>query len=339
MHRRLFATFVVAITYWCGEVSAALIVDLPQPITRRVTVQLIQTALDNSTSPATVFGDATQRATIESSIDRIWSQAGIDVDILPPINRYNNTFAYQGTAGAGTRPQADLGTILTNANRLGGILNSDTRVLNLFLVNVVPGFGPLTEWQVAGLANVGQAGSTGHIGITGFVGDNLLSSPENLDIVAGVMAHEIGHNLGLSHTANGIANLMSGSSGTSQQLTSAQISTVLASNYSRTFTTPITGDYNANGSVDASDYILWRNTANRTGSGSAADGNGSGSVDAVDYSIWRAHFNNVRGVGGAGAGLNATDFNALTATPEPSALVLILSILPWMMRRGPRRAG
>ena len=61
---------------WTGTAAAAIIVDPPQPLTRRVTVQLIQTALDNGSSPATAFGNSTQRADIEASIDSIWAQAG-----------------------------------------------------------------------------------------------------------------------------------------------------------------------------------------------------------------------------------------------------------------------
>ena len=74
------------------------------PITHRVTVQLIQTALDNGASSATVFGTATQRASIEAGIDKIWAQAGIDVLFLPDVVRYNDTFAYQGNSGSGTAP-------------------------------------------------------------------------------------------------------------------------------------------------------------------------------------------------------------------------------------------
>ena len=140
---------------------------------------------------------------------------------LPTINRYNNTFAFQGTAGSGTRPQNDLGTILTNARNQGGILNPSSTVIDMFFVNVTPGFTPLSENTTAGLANIARNG------ITVFVGDNLLTFQNGLDIVASVVAHEIGHNFGLNHTADGSANLMAGSNGQSQQLTIDQISTVL----------------------------------------------------------------------------------------------------------------
>src|SRR5688572_3777949 len=99
------------VAVWIGTAGAEIIVNPPQPLTRRVTVQLIQTALDNGSSSATVFGNSSQRADIEASIDSIWAQAGIDIAILPTINRYNDTFAYQGNAGGGTRPGGDLSTI------------------------------------------------------------------------------------------------------------------------------------------------------------------------------------------------------------------------------------
>src|SRR5262249_29892284 len=160
---------------------------------------------DDGSSPATVFGNASQAASIEAGIDKIWAQAGIDINFLPAINRYNSTFAYQGIAGSGKRPSSDLGTILTNARNQGGVLNPSSTVIDMFFVNVTPGFTPLSENTTAGLANIARNG------IAVFVGDNLLTFQNGLDIVAAVVAHEIGHNLGLSHTADGRANLMAGS--------------------------------------------------------------------------------------------------------------------------------
>src|SRR5262245_52809430 len=82
MYRRMLAWAALALPLLVpGTLSATLIVDPPQQITKQVTVQLVQTALDNGTSPATVFGNATQRADIEAGIDAIWAQAGIDIKI------------------------------------------------------------------------------------------------------------------------------------------------------------------------------------------------------------------------------------------------------------------
>ena len=77
------------------------------------------------------------------------------------------------------------------------------------------------------------------------------------------------------------------------------------------------GDYNRNGTVDAADYVLWRNTlGNVVAAFSGADGNGSGTIDPGDYSLWRGNFGQSAGPG-AGAGANA-------AVPEPTSLALLL---------------
>ena len=303
---------------WPSVVTATITVNPAQPIMRQVLVQIIQTALDDGSSPATVFGNATQTTSVEAGIDKIWAQSGIDINFLPTINHYNNTFAYQGTAGSGTRSQNDLGTILANARNQGSILNPSSTVIDMFFVNVTPGFTPLSENTTAGLANIARNG------IAVFVGDSLLTFQNGLDIVAGVVAHEIGHNLGLNHTADGSANLMAGSNSQSQQLTTDQISTVLsATSFPQPFSPQLTADYNHNGIVDAADYTVWRNTLGTTAN-LAADGNGSGAIDSGDYTIWKSNFGRT-GSGGAGSG---------AAVPEPVTIASCIWIAVVLLHAG-----
>ena len=74
------------------------------------------------------------------------------------------------------------------------------------------------------------------------------------------------------------------------------------------------GDYNRNGTVDAADYIVWRNTLGTSRPNySGADGNGNGVVDQDDHTVWRAHFGQTFP---AGAG------SLFTAVPEPATVVL-----------------
>jgi serralysin len=75
------------------------------------------------------------------------------------------------------------------------------------------------------------------------------------------------------------------------------------------------GDFNADGIVDAADYVVWRKTSNQTGAGLAADADFSQSVDASDYQIWRTHF---------GETLANNSGFTLAGVPEPSALALAL---------------
>ena len=52
----------------------------------------------------------------------------------------------------------------------------------------------------------------------------------------------------------------------------------------------IAGDYNGNGSVDAADYVVWRNQSGQFGTDLAADGNGDNNVTITDWGIWRRNF-------------------------------------------------
>jgi hypothetical protein len=313
LYKSALALFAVA---GLAEAAAALTVNPAEPITKQVTVQIIQTALDNGTSPATVFGNAVQTAAIEADIDIVWAQAGIDINFLPTINRYNSTFAYQGNAGSGVRPQGDLDKIVANA-RTAGVLNSDPLVINMFLLNVVPLFAPLQETQAAGLSYISANG------VTGFVGDSALAFGA-YELISEVFAHEIGHNLGLSHVSDS-TNLMYPTP--SSKLDASQIATARASSFARTFTAPtIVGDYNKNGIVDAADYVLWRNTMNQIGTGLAADGNSNGQIDAGDFAVWRSHLGNRSG---SGAGISLVD----RTVPEPSTTAYIIGLLFLCVRR------
>lgn len=79
----------------------------------------------------------------------------------------------------------------------------------------------------------------------------------------------------------------------------------------------IPGDYNRDGRVDTSDYVLWRNTmGQKVPLYTAADGNGNATIDTADFSIWKANFGKSAG---AGADLSV-------AAPEPASAVLLAII-------------
>jgi hypothetical protein len=82
--------------------------------------------------------------------------------------------------------------------------------------------------------------------------------------------------------------------------------------------TSLLGDYNANGIVDAGDYIVWRKTFGQTGNGLAADGDGSGTIDPGDLNVWRSHF----GQSGAGAGVSSG-----AAVPEANTITLMIAMV------------
>ncbi len=77
------------------------------------------------------------------------------------------------------------------------------------------------------------------------------------------------------------------------------------------------GDYNADGSVDAADYTVWRDTMGATGPGLAADGDGNNVVDGGDYTWWKNRY-----AAGATPGIGVSAAGA--TVPEASSMALLL---------------
>lgn len=195
--------------------KAAVIVNEPQTTTNRVFINVIQ--FSSSTGQrAQDFGSPTQEKYIKDQTNLILNQAGIDIEFSPTITVIDD-FAYDGFPedySNTTRPQNDLGIIRSGLEITPNF--TDTEVINLYLVEIVPGFTAVSDNTSNGLAYVDRNGIAMHIG------SNLVGFSNGRDVIASVLSHEIGHNLGLSHTANGIDNLMS-PGGNTDQLTQSQI--------------------------------------------------------------------------------------------------------------------
>jgi hypothetical protein len=80
------------------------------------------------------------------------------------------------------------------------------------------------------------------------------------------------------------------------------------------------GDYNKDGLVDASDYVVWRKALNTNLLPySGADGNGNGVADQADYGFWRAGFGETLLPPGASSGESIATAVAEPITPIPGA--------------------
>lgn len=89
----------------------------------------------------------------------------------------------------------------------------------------------------------------------------------------------------------------------------------------------VDGDYNGDGSVDAADYTVWRDTLGST-TDLAADGDGNSVIDQADYDVWRSNYGGAPSVGAT-----------TSAAPEPCSAVLT-SLGGWLLacRRGRKRS-
>ncbi len=88
----------------------------------------------------------------------------------------------------------------------------------------------------------------------------------------------------------------------------------------------LTGDYNADGVVDAADYTVWRDSMGQVGIGLAADSNSDSTVDFIDYLAWRSHY---------GQAVPTPVASWPASAPEPAMLALLMAgTLCLSMRRG-----
>lgn len=92
--------------------------------------------------------------------------------------------------------------------------------------------------------------------------------------------------------------------------------------------TGLSGDFNGDGVVNATDYVVWRDSHGQSGIGLAADGSGNGTVDDTDLAIWRSNF----GAGATGSAL-------ASSVPEPFGPALsAMALLRVFTLRVPRCA-
>lgn len=208
MLRWLFA--LSCLLAYPGIASAELIVNSGAPIDLRLTVQPIIVSNSDNTNMATFMGTAAQEAAIKLNVDRIWGQAGINVHWLTP-NHWNSTFANIGTVPLpGTRPASEYEQILSQGQAAG--VSAPTNILSMYFIDVVPGFpvagapDPQSRYGGEGLATVSGPGSTIRFGDL-LPGAIFMGDPLGEQFAAKLLAHEIGHNLGLLHL-NEAANLM-----------------------------------------------------------------------------------------------------------------------------------
>lgn len=189
-------------------------------ITYQVTVQLIQVADENGNA-ATVFGDRT--SDIETLVNDIYSQAGIEIDFLDPVDYTLDSML----APSVTSP----GILKSFASGTPGLI--DDSVINMFMVdeNMIPDVDIV---EANGVVVAKGAASIGGNSIMQYVNSNYLKDDSDggrMDIIAKVVAHELAHSLGLDQLDNGSAdNLMKGG-GLGTALSDGQIATLRSSSY------------------------------------------------------------------------------------------------------------
>ncbi len=166
----------------------------------------------------------------------------------------------------------------------------------------------LGQFSTSGYAE-GDAINFTSSGLADFLNLLAASDVDGLGGVATLLVERVTENTGQSRFATKEATY----------LTSTAVGSVAAGTYAPQLVLQIlepvlVGDYNGDGTVDAADYTVWRDSLGQSGDDLAADGDGDGTVDAADYDLWKTHYGETSASGD------------LATVPEPTALTLAIAL-------------
>lgn len=167
-----------------------------ETVVERVVVQPILVSDNDGSNRSSFFGPPIEEAETLARIDRVFNQAGVDVQFLDAVP-FNNTFVNSGFTEE--RPASDLPAIIS-AGEAAGVVNDDPNVINIFFVQNAPGTA------ISGISPVNAAVLNGN-GVVLEVVD-LLESAGNRQRNAFATVQGIARNLGLTPTlgANNVLN-------------------------------------------------------------------------------------------------------------------------------------
>ena len=168
-----------------------------------VFVQPINVCDDNGNNCALSTGYAPATSFNELATQLIYANAGVDVQFLVPVKFSNTAFLNPGvvddtahgyTTGSPTDPAHQL------LDLPGHGQNQNRSVLNFFVVNTLPHTSSNLQDTPGALFGLGLLNANGTIVTTGATtgadGKQYIAPADNV-------AHELGHNLGLTHTDSG----------------------------------------------------------------------------------------------------------------------------------------
>lgn len=187
---------------------------------------------------------------------------------------------------------------------VGAILNNGT---------IAPGDGGVGNLSITGNVTNG-ANSIWAIELSGATSDKL-SVTGNVDLSAVDSLNVTGTGSGTSWLIGTYSGSLTGEFDT---ITAGYSVTYAGGNITLTATAvSLPGDFNADGKVDAGDYVTWEK--NDGTNNALANDNGLGvPVSAAHYDLWRANFGNPAGAGSSGGtGLSGAE------VPEPAGCEIL----------------